>query len=192
MYHDVIKIEFTYYGEISFTYIFLISKKKYNDNFGHIAYGELMQKFEQIGFDLKYLKFNDISDTDSIVYCSYNYQENFNIFFKAYKKIITETKFNITFEYGNIVNGVFIQNNMNYFAGVVFTQQKGANEEIIKGKSLFKQIEYYQIADKNGHTIDNGFITADDNFETDFFQRYNVKVALRKFKLERLKNIFKD
>ena len=192
MYHDTIHINFRNFGvftALNFDYSFLISKNC-KDKFAPIVYGELMQKFEQIGFDLKYLRFNDLDD-DDIVYCTYNYQPNFNIFFTAYKKLIAETNFYITFEYGNIINGVFKQNNMNYFAGVYFTknEKNGVKEEIIKGKSFFKQTEYYQIIDKDGSIIANDNTDVNKNFETDFFQRYNVKVALRKFKLDRLKSL---
>ena len=99
MYHDTIHINFKYYSwkDVSFDYSFLISKIDVdklspiqNCTFSLIKYGDLLQKFDEIGFDLKYLKFHDFSE-DNIVYCSYNYQPHFNIFFSAYKKII---KFN--------------------------------------------------------------------------------------------------
>jgi len=199
MYHDTIHIQFHYYGsEIKFDYSFLISKKiKYQ--FSSINYGILLKKFDDIGFDLKYIKFNDL-DIDETVYCTYNYQPNFEIFFSAYKKVIQPKPFSITFEYGNIINGMFKSNNMNYFAGVFFTEDEpgpkintfGIKEEIIRGKSHIKVEESYQIIDKDGNIIEQAFVNAKDNFETDFFQRYKVKVALRKFKLERLKNTFED
>jgi hypothetical protein len=206
MYHDTIHIQFHYYGsDIKFDYSFLISKKvKYQ--FSSINYGILLKKFDDIGFDLKYIKFNDL-DIDETVYCTYNYQPNFEIFFSAYKKVIHPKPFSITFEYGNIINGSFKPNNMNNFAGVFFTvdsmnnkpvparalaKLNGVKEEVVRGKSHIKVEEYYQIIDKEGNTIENDHVYAENDFETDFFQRYKVKVALRKFKLQRLKNSFDD
>lgn len=197
MYHDTIHINFKHYGAIGFDYSFLISKNE-KDKFAPILYGDLMQKFDEIGFDLKYLKFNDISDQNTIVYCTYNYQPNFNIFFTAYKKLIIETNFNLTFEYGNIISGKFYPNNMNYFAGVFFVAAEKVQmnqlfrEVVIRGKSHHKSMELYQIIDKTGNAIFTEVARPDNDFEQHFFENYGVKVALRKFKLNQLKNKFEE
>jgi hypothetical protein len=64
-------------------------------------------------------------------------------------------------------------------------------EEIIKGKFYQKLAEDYQIIDKNGEIIAHELADLENNFEQHFFERYDVKVALRKYKLSRLK-LFKD
>ena len=58
MYHDTIHICFknSDFKDISFEYNFFISKEL-KDKFSTINYGELLQKFDEIGFNLKYLKF---------------------------------------------------------------------------------------------------------------------------------------
>lgn len=217
MYHDTIHINFNYSGgdrDINFEYSFLISKniqnplegmtfKSTSGCFAPIKYSELLQKFGDLGFDLKYLKFNDIDDLNTMVYCTYNYQSNFDIFFSAYKKIIQHKNFNITFEYGNVINGKFWCNNMNTFSGVNFISaennygraKKCAElnkpiESIIKGKKYYKTSEHYQIIDKNARVIDVDFTTVEQDFEQHFFESYKVKVALRKFKLSQLKKRF--
>lgn len=196
MYHDTIKINFksnsSSYG-ISFDYNFLISKIPQN-KFSSINYGELLYKFNEIGFNLKYLKFNDLDESDT-VYCTYNYQPNFNIFFVAYKKVIENTKFSITFEYGVIINDKFYNNNMNFFSGVWFTDNNirlgDFNETIINGKTHTRTMEIYQIVDKDGNPIATETTDLNKNFEQHFFERYDVKVALRKYKLGRL-NLFQS
>jgi len=198
MYHDTIHIKFRYNksDDVDFDYSFLISKTN-QDKFSLINYGILLEKFNEIGFNLKYLKFNDL-ELSSNIYCTYNYQSNFNIFFTAYKKFIHKKSFNFSYEYGNIVNGVFIQNNMTTFSSVSYIDIYNAKFEIfvgdsklpdidiIKDKTFFKTIERYQIIDKNGVSIANEITDADSNFEQHFFERYDVKVALRKYKLNRL------
>jgi len=192
MYHDTIHINLKNQvtsNDIAFDYSFLISKTLSN-KFSSIAYGELLQKFTDIGFNLKYLKFNDIYEDDTIVYCTYNYQPNFDIFFSAYKKNIQYKKFNITFEYGVMINGKFCANNMNFFAGIWFIESNIPGnylEEVIKGKTHEKKMEFYQITDKEGTAIAAQNISDEFNFEQHFFERYEVKVAIRKYKLDRLK-----
>jgi len=196
MYHDTIKINFISHNwkEISFNYDFLISKNT-KEHFSIINYGELLSKFKKIGFDIKYLKFNDIEETEN-VYCTYNYQPNFNIFFLAYDKILKNKHFNITFAYGVIINGKFLPNNMNTFAKISFadastlTNSHGSplyKEEVIKSRTFAKTQEFYQIVDKEGNIIGNESTYADTNFEQHFFEKYDIKVALRKYKLGRLK-----
>jgi hypothetical protein len=189
MYHDTMHINFKSQGGLllKFDYSFLISKN-ISDKFSPIKYNELLQKFVDIGFDLKYLKFNDIDD-DAIVYCTYNYQPNFNIFFTAYKKTIYHQKFNITLEYGVMLNGKFYPNNMNFFARIWFVESNIPGnylETIVKGKTHEKRMEFYQIIDKNGNIIATETTSDVRNFEQNFFQQYDVKVALRKYKLSRL------
>lgn len=200
MYHDTIHINFKYSGGVNFDYSFLISKIP-QDKFSPIKYTELLKNFYDIGFDLKYLKFYDIDDEDYIVYCTYNYQPNFNIFFSAYKKIIEPKEFCITFEYGNIILGKFIPNNMNYFAGIYLVPHSSKiknnafvselyKENVIRNKYHYKTLEYYQIIDKDGIIISNETTDSTKDFEQHFFDRYEVKVALRKYKLNRLKSVF--
>jgi len=193
MYHDTIRINFSGRNTISFNYNFFISKNQY-DKFSPIKYGVLLSKFTKIGFDTKYLKFNDIQDDNTIVYCTYNYQSNFEIFFLAYNKLIKDYKFNITFEYGNIINGKFYPNNINFFSTIWFVEKENISgnymECIIKGKYHQKALEQYQIIDKNTQIISMLTTTCDQNFEQNFFENYNVKVYLRKYKLSRLKEKF--
>jgi len=204
MYHDTIHIQFDYnsVNDINFTYSFLISQGAATswpkEKFSPIEYTELLNKFEEIGFNLRYLKFNDIYNFDTTVYCSYNYQPNFNIFFSAYKKLIQHKNFNIFFEYGNIINGKFLANNMNFFAGVSFFTDMtsfgriGIIEPVIKGKVFQKMDELYQIIDKDGNIIHKELAKAENDFEQHFFEKYDVKVALRKYKLSRLKAKFAE
>lgn len=195
MYHDTIHINFKNYNwsDISFDYSFLISKNP-NLSFAPINYGELLSKFNDIGFNLKYLKFNDIEE-DEIVYCTYNYQPNFNIFFSAYKKLLQNKNFNINFEYGVIINGIFIPNNMNTFSRIAFIDTSIGNnifkdreiENVIKGKKYVKILEFYQIVNKDGYVIANETTDVEKDFEQHFFERYDVRLAQRKYKLSRLK-----
>jgi hypothetical protein len=208
MYHNIIHIEFNNWitsknshktspvpNDINFNYLFYISKSQY-DKFSPIKYEELLEKFKTIGFDLKYLKFNDIDDYDTIVYCSYNFQPNFQIFFSVYNKLIKNKDFNIKISYGNIINGRFYPNNMNTSAFIYFINIEHIKlsaiiqkDEIIKGKFFQKIDELYQIIDKDGLIIANETADLEHNFEQHFFERYDVKVALRKYKLSRLKNV---
>ena len=199
MYHDTIHINFrNISGPINFEFSFLISKIHSAKLFSPIKYCELLKKFEEINFNLKYLKFNDVDD-DAIVYCTYNYQPNFNIFFAAYEQSIRNQNFDITFEYGNIINGKFYKNNMNFFAGVYFIdfikyemskkiEKMYFEEEIIKGKRFLKNSEYYQIIDNEGNIIYREYTDWVTDFEQHFFEKYEVKVALRKYKLLRLQS----
>lgn len=193
MYHNVIHIKL--YNnqndrDITFDYNFYISKYQ-QDKFSPIQYGELLKKFEEIGFNSKYLKFNDIYEDDTIVYCTYNWQPNFNIFFSAYKKLMQMKNFDISFGYGVIINGKYLSNNMNGYAEVKFgiNEQKGWKEEVIKGKNHYKYLEFYQLVDKDGVAVHAEVTNAEQNFEQHFFENYDVKVAMRKYKLGRLKKL---
>ena len=195
MYHDTIHIKFRYNksDDIDFDYSFFISKTNQN-KFSSVNYGILLEKFNNLGFNLVYLKFNDL-ELSSDVYCTYNYQSNYDIFFSAYKRIIHKKRFSFSYEYGNIINGVFIQNNMTTFSSVSFIDFDYAriikvnfsyNLDIIKDKIFYKTREKYQIIDKDGNSIADEITDADSDFEQHFFERYDVKVALRKYKLNRL------
>lgn len=195
MYHDTIRITFHYFphNDVGFDYIFLISKtEQIKTEFSSISYGELLSKFKDIGFDLKYIKFNDISDDNTTVYCSYNFQSNFNVFFPAYKKLIKNKSFNLVFEYGVIIDGIFRCNNMNFFSRVVFYDKANKfdglyKEIVINDKTHFKISEFYQIVDKTGKIIHSEETDETKNFEQHFFENYDVLVATRKYKLNRLK-----
>lgn len=195
MYHDTVHIKVNNSNsrsanELLFSYSFLISKNRY-DKFSPIKYGELLHKFEEIGFNLKYIKFYDIDEEDTIVYCTYNYQTNFNIFFTAYNKLLKNKRFDIDFEYGVMINGKFIPNNMNHFASIHFKDSNFVPgeffEHVIAGKDHKKISEFYQVVNKSGEVIASELTNADTNFEQHFFEKYEVKVALRKYKLGRLK-----
>lgn len=200
MYHDTIQINFRsvptkYVHDIDFDYFFLISKTPQN-NFSTINYSELLIKFSEIGFDIKYIKFNDIEE-DETVYCSYNYQSNFNVFFSAYNKILKNKKFNLSFEYGNIIEGTFLRNNMNFFSGIYFRNTdlimgEYIYDNIISGKMFFKSSEFYQIIDISGIVISLAVASAEHDFKHDFFERYEVKLAQRKYKLNKLKKLFQE
>ena len=206
MYHNVIHIKFKYYkvGDIEFDYSFLISKTNQNQ-FSSINYGVLLNKFHEIGFNLKYIKFNDL-DLNEDVYCTYNFQPNFNVFFLAYKKLIHKKDFYIIFEYGNIVNGIFIRNNMTTFCSITFVPEPLKEDfgpkssstsilykpllfkeiDIIKDKTFYKTVEKYQIIDKDGGIIASETTNFESDFEQAFFEKYEVKVPLRKYKLNKI------
>jgi len=194
MYHDTIHIKLKYNDVINFNYGFYISKHP-NKTFSPIKYKSLLYKFKSVGFVvLRYLKFNDIED-DTIVYCSYNFQPNFEIFFKVYNKLIKDKDFDIIFEYGNIINGKFYLNNMNNLSSVYFyggILNKTVYRENIIGYKVHQKIsELYQIVDKDGNIIATEWADYHGDFKQNFFERYDVKVALRKYKLSRLKEKFK-
>jgi hypothetical protein len=193
MYHDTIHIKFRYnkVDDIEFDYSFLISKTS-QIQFSSINYGILLGKFDEIGFNLKYLKFNDLDLTED-VYCTYNFQSNFNVFFSAYKKLIHKKDFSIKYEYGNMINGIFYQNNMTTFSSVTFVSNVSKIKDllfkeidIIRDKTFFKTVEAYQIIDKDGMSIAFEVTDADSNFEQKFFDKYEVVVALRKYKLNKI------
>lgn len=203
MYHDTIHIRFKYdnWKDVSFSYSFFISKNL-SSNTEPIKYGDLLQEYKELGFNIKYLKFNDIGE-NSIVYCSYNHQPNINVFFLAYRKLIRNKDFDINFEYGNIINNIFIPNNMNFFAGIYFLSANKPNvfksslthidylENVIEGKKHLKIEERYQLIDIDGNIIHKEITNAELEFEQHFFEKYEVKIALRKYKLGRLENLFK-
>lgn len=196
MYHDTIHINFkSIYNstDFDFDYSFLISKNEEN-MFGPIKYSSLLQMFNDIGFDLKYIKFYDIED-DITVYCTYNYQPKFEVFFKAYPKILAVKNFGLTFEYGNIIDGKFYPNNINFFAGVAFVPVIntiiGDDSETITKYHRHKKIsELYQIVDKIGNTIAIEFVSDSTDFKQDFFNKQEVRQYLREHKLKKLNDIF--
>jgi len=200
MYHDTIQFRLIsvptkYVHDIDFDYIFSISKKPQN-NFSSVIYGELLNKFSEIGFDIKFIKFNDIEEEET-VYCTYNFQPNFNVFFSAYNKILKNKKFNIIFEYGNIINGNFCKNNMNFFSGIYFNYTdlimgEYIYDNIISGKKFIKASEFYQIVDVNGYAISNKITLAENDFKHDFFERPEVRLAQRKYKLNKLKKLIQE
>lgn len=196
MYHDTIHINFkSLYNskDVDFDYSFLISRNEEN-LFNPIKYSTLLNMFKNIGFDVKYIKFYDINDEDT-VYCTYNYQPKFEIFFKAYNKTLSDRNFGLTFEYGNIINGKFYPNNINFFAGIAFYPVKNPiigddTEVIIKNHYHKKLSEFYQIVQKNGATVANDFVSDVNEFKTDFFEKQNVRQFLREHKLKKLNSIF--
>jgi len=207
MYYDTIHITFESNGKstISFGYDFLISKSKswlkvwqnYNNSprENHIIkYNNIIDRFKSIGFNTELLSFPNIKDDTEEVYCAYNYllsSGNFEVFFKAYEKVLKKQSFNINFEYGSMINGEFYPNNMNSHAIVQFIEpilqedkEKEIDENIIQGKSFIKHREIYQIVNKEGESIyvEQAF----DDFENTrlkFFQTHKVAVYLRKYKL---------
>ena len=167
--------------------------KKQNSN--PVKFVDLLNKFISIGFKPKYIKFYDIDDND-IVHCSYNYQSNFDIFFTIYKKLIEKQHFNLSISYGNIINGLFLLNNINSFAKIEFVNKKDIKlnsytddntfDDIIINKSFIKQKECYQIIGDDGKILANEEATKLGNFEHHFFDRKEVKFVLRGYKLKLL------
>lgn len=193
MYHDIIYINF-YFNQndrdVAFDYSFMISKYP-QDKFSSIAYGELLNKFKQIGFNIKYISFKDIDDDNTLVYCTYNWQPNFLNFFLAYKKFMQMKDFEISFGYGVIIDGNYIPNSMDGCALIRFNTLKdnGWKEEVIKGKNHYKYLEFYQLVNDDGVIVHSESTNPYINFEQHFFENYDVKVAMRKYKLKRLKNL---
>ncbi len=191
MYHDTISITLKNFSDgITFKYVFLISKYQ-NHNFSPITYGNLLDDFKKIGFNTNYIKFKDIDDDNTIIYCTYNWQSNFNIFFIAYKKLLQTQNFDILISYGVIINGKYIPNNMNGCAEIIFKTKSdnGYKEEVIKGKTHYKELEFYQLIESTGLVIHSEVTTFEKNFEQTFFEKYEVKLAMRKYKLGRLKKL---
>jgi hypothetical protein len=77
---------------------------------------------------------------------------------------------------------------MNFFSGVYFVSVLVGHihNETIGGKLQSKVKELYQIVDRDGKIIYNETTDISNNFEQHFFDKYEVKVALRKYKLEKL------
>lgn len=191
MYFDTINISFlsTSHDE-NFNYHFTISKNESKGS-NEIIYGDLLKKFVNIGFKINYLEFPN-TKLNETVYCNYNYTMDFNIFFRAYNKLLVNKEVNILFECGNLINGVFTLNNINSSAKKYFSvvRNKDLNESgiIINGKTHKKVVEIYQIIDKDGHIISLDKQTEVTGFNNDFFKRKEVLVILRKSKLDILKN----
>ena len=197
MYYDTICVKFKNYGSdnLNFDYNFFITK---NDpdmikTFSPIKFGDLLYKFKCIGFDTsKYFEFDGIFD-DSIVYCSYNWMSDFEIFFNAYPKIIHKKDFKLIFIYGNFINNIFILNNIIDAAEIIFTSLTNSifkYEYHILEKVLYKTHETYQIVDYNGDVISTLMVSDDVYFENYFFKQDSVKQILRKHKLENIRKIF--
>ena len=66
-----------------------------------------------------------------------------------------------------------------------------SDSSIYEAKLHQKIAEVYQIIDKNGDIIMKEVSTCEKDFEQHFFDNYLVKVALRKYKLSKLKEKFK-
>lgn len=213
MYHQAINIHFWDHGHNSyFNYAFVISKitpvfdnlksinpHEFDDQC--ITYMELMQKFDSLGFDIKYLAFPDIENDKELLWCNYN-GSDYRIFFKAFHRVLQRQPFNIDFEYGNIfqIDGKqkFIPNNINTFAVVSFkwfVWQKEQFEkylsppeeiqsiDIIRGLHFTKISETYQIVDDSGKIIATENVGIEHGFTTNFWTRPEVALFLRKYKL---------
>lgn len=202
MYYDTICIKIKNYGldNLNFDYNFFITKNNPDaiKIFSPIKWMDLLYKFKSIGFDTsKYFEIDGIFD-DSIVYCSYNWMSDFDIFFNAYPKIIHKKDFNLTFRYGNFINNIFILNNIIDAAEIIFTSLTNSifkYEYHILEKVLYKTHETYQIVDYNGDVISTLMVSDDVYFENYFFKNYffkqdSVKQILRKHKLENIKKYF--
>lgn len=219
MYHEAIHIIFwqrsskTDPGKIDFAYDFLISKvglvfdditteQQFIENL--ISYEEILSKFESLGFNTKFLNFPDIKDKSQLLWCNYN-GNDYKVFFKAYEKVLKNQDFNITFEYGNVVERfnvagtsaqeyIFAENNMNGPAVVEYHTYKSYNhehfcniEDVIDGKVFYKSQETYKIVDKSGSVIAEEITNYQSGFETHFFENKDVQLYLRKYKLQELK-----
>lgn len=199
MYHDTIHIIFkskTGGHNIHFEYDFLISKSPYsNHSTNSISYQEILNKFKKIGFNIDFLNFPDIKDMNQMVHCKYNYlvkSGDYNVFFKAYEKILKRQGFDIIFEYGTMINGKFFPNNMNFYSSISFIcasiNDSRCFSHVIKGFNFYKTYEKYQIVDKTGKILHNEFTNYTIDFKHNFFKNQKVKVYLRKYKLRELKS----
>jgi len=218
MFHDTIHIIFNRSASnnvnyVNFNYDFIISKSeswlnvwKNCNNFpreNHIVtYKSILERFKQIGFNIDYLLFPDIKDNNQEVYCAYNYlasKSGFEVFFKAYEKILKKQGFNITFEYGTMINGKFYPNNMNFYSSISFVRNNFGDNDVIYGVSYCKSFEKYQIVNSEGCVVSNmnssyiGF-SRNNNKENkelkeDFFKSQKISVYLRKYKLDQLKEL---
>jgi len=204
MYHDTIHIIFTSVpqSDIDFKYNFLISKNDWLLNHKPIVYQELLDKLYSYGFNPDYINFPDIKDKNQNVFCEYNGAPNFIIFFKAFEKILKPQGFNITFEYGSMIDGKFYPNNMNFYSSISFVQSYYGEKDIIDGISYCKSDECYQIVNSDGEIVDSMSSTyggyskynnnkEDEKLKDEFFKRHRVSVYLRKYKLEQLLDLTK-
>jgi hypothetical protein len=218
MYHDTIHITFSSSDSTSnlgFYYDFLISKsnswlnvwQKYNNSpkEKHItSYKDILSKFKEIGFNVEYLMFPDAED-DVEVYCAYNYlvsKGGYEVFFKAYNKVLKKQPFDISFEYGTMINGTFHPNCINSCAIVKFISpshksRKGyfnaAASSLLKRVNVISDLpfsklyETYTIVDINGKKIYTLEVYDDfDEKKKEFFSNQKVAVYLRKYKLMEL------
>jgi hypothetical protein len=216
MYHNTIIITLAYNDpkSINFNYSFVIYKNEQsiedgsidNINRDHaykVNYYTLMNKFSEIGFNTKYLEFENVNLHDD-VFCSYNYQPDIDRFFLAYKKSIRNINFDIGFQYGVIIDGRFYLSHMNDFSSVYFLNMdklsRGISiisgcDDIINGKKYKQTQKTYQLVDKKGNIINKlqELININPNTYSDtkreFFDSYNVKVYMRKYKLSRLLDV---
>ena len=202
MYHDTIHIIFRSLPQNSteFSYNFLISKDAWLPNHKAIEYQELLDRLDDYGFNPDFINFPDVKDKTQDVFCEYNGTPNFLIFFKAFEKILKPQGFNITFEYGSMINGKFYPNNMNFYSSISFVQNHYGEKDIISGVSYVKSGESYQIVNSKGDIVDRmgssygGYSKYNSNKEDtklkeDFFKSYRVSVYLRKYKLEQLRDL---
>jgi len=193
MYHDTIHIIFTSLpkSDIDFKYNFLISKNDWLLNHKPIVYQELLDKMENFGFNVDFFNFPDIKDKTQNVFCEYNGTPNFQLFFKAFERILKPQGFNITFEYGSMIDGKFYPNNMNFYASIGFIKDAYGDKDVIDGVNYKKRFECYQIVDSCGEVVDSIFGANLNDSESkelkeEFFKNYKVSVYLRKYKLREL------
>ena len=158
-----------------------------------------MNDFNKIGFNTKYISFNDILDGSITLWCEWNYERNYQKFFELWNRLMAKS-FNITFIYGNVIKGMFVENCMVHSSLVQFKpvfkkESPYVIEEsaifrntIIEGKVFWKSLERYRITDKDGNLI-CGMTT---EIPDEFFQHEDVKVYLRQYKLKKLRNLFSD
>lgn len=193
MYHDTINIIFTSTAEsnINFRYNFLISKNAWLPNHKPIVYQYLLGKMESYGFNVNFINFPDIKDKYQNVFCEYNGTPNFTIFFKAFEKLLKPQGFNISFEYGSIINSKFYPNNMNFYSSIIFIKDSYGDKDVIDGVNYKKRFESYQIVNSEGQIVYNiGGANLNDSESEDlkeeFFKSHKVSVYLRKYKLREL------
>jgi len=191
MYHNTINIKFnsTPENSVNFSYNFLISKTAWLPNHKPIVYKELLDKMKNYGFNIDFINFPDMKDHTQNVFCEYNGVPNFNIFFKAYERVLKPQGFNITFEYGSTINGKFYPNNMNFYSSIVFVRDAYGDKDVIDGINYTKRFEVYQIVNENGNVVYNmGGTNLNDykseELKEEFFKSYKVSVYLRKYKLD--------
>lgn len=200
MHYDTICIRFqnSRSNDLSFDYNFFITK--YDPDtiyvekiFSPIKFGDLLYKFKSIGFDTyKYFEIDGVFE-ESIVYCSYNWMADFDIFFKAYPKVIHNKEFKLTFRCGNFIDGLFVLNHITSAAEIIFitlTNSIIKYEYHILEKVLCKAHETYQIVDGDGVVASTLRVSYEVDFKNDFFNQDTVRQILRKHKLENIKKLF--
>ena len=209
MYHDSIQINLTgSTSGVNFEYTFVMSKRNWTLPESEakpvlIKYGELLSRFEILGINTHYVTFPDIKDDQTLIHCVYNWVSA-DIFFSNFPRL-KENIDHITFRYGTIVNGIFYLNNMNFYAMIHFVRP-GANcspfkniniknpfdyiyDDVITGKLLRKIEETYHIIDKDGKTVAHEETDINMGFEQHFFEKTEVRLYQRKYKLAKLNEL---